>query len=78
MVGTLKGALIFNIYEPNKEIVKIGGSHVLTFSETNQEYWVGTEHGLYLYSFLTGEVTEVEPASFLELELDSTKNLFLT
>ncbi|HCM1361119.1 TPA: helix-turn-helix domain-containing protein [Vibrio parahaemolyticus] len=73
LVGTLKGALIFNIYEPNKEIVKIGGSHVLTFSETNQEYWVGTEHGLYLYSFLTGEVTEVEPASFLELELDSTK-----
>ncbi|NVC51715.1 AraC family transcriptional regulator [Vibrio diabolicus] len=73
LVGTLRGALIFNIYQPDKEVIKIGGSHVLTFAETNQEYWVGTEHGLYLYSFLSGEVTEVEPASFLELELDNTK-----
>ncbi|MDG2708526.1 two-component regulator propeller domain-containing protein, partial [Vibrio parahaemolyticus] len=69
----LRGALIFNIYQPDKEVIKIGGSHVLTFAETNQEYWVGTEHGLYLYSFLSGEVPEVEPASFLELELDNTK-----
>ncbi|PFG46019.1 transcriptional regulator, AraC family [Vibrio sp. ES.051] len=73
LVGTLRGALIFNIYEPDKEVIRIGGSHVLTFAETNQEYWVGTEHGLYLYSFLSGEVTEVTPASFLELELDNTK-----
>ncbi len=73
LVGTLRGALIFNINQPNKHVTKIGGSHVLTFAETNQEYWVGTEHGLYLYSFLTGEASEVESASFLELELDSTK-----
>ncbi len=73
LVGTLKGALIFNIYEPGKPVIRIGASHVLTFAETNQEYWVGTEQGLYLYSFLTGEVTQVTPASFLELELASTK-----
>ncbi|MEF1251005.1 two-component regulator propeller domain-containing protein, partial [Vibrio owensii] len=73
LVGTLKGALIFNIYEPNKPVIRIGASHVLTFAETNQEYWVGTEQGLYLYSFLSGEVTQVTPASFLELELASTK-----
>lgn len=73
LIGTLKGALIFNIYDPNKPVVRIGASHVLTFAETNQEYWVGTEQGLYLYSFLTGEVTQVTPASFLELELASTK-----
>ncbi|NMV12954.1 AraC family transcriptional regulator, partial [Vibrio parahaemolyticus] len=73
LIGTLRGALIFNIYQPDKEVIRIGGSHVLTFAETNQEYWVGTEHGLYLYSFFSGEVTEVAPASFLELELDNTK-----
>nr|WP_319536474.1 helix-turn-helix domain-containing protein [uncultured Vibrio sp.] len=73
LVGTLRGALIFNINEPDKQVNQVGGSHVLTFAETNHEYWVGTEHGLYLYSFLTGEVTEVESASFLELELDSNK-----
>ncbi|MBR9787279.1 MAG: helix-turn-helix domain-containing protein [Vibrionaceae bacterium] len=73
LLGTLRGALIFNIDEPNKQATQVGGSHVLTFAETNQEYWVGTEHGLYLYSFFTGEVTEVESASFLELELDSNK-----
>ncbi|MDV6253088.1 helix-turn-helix domain-containing protein [Vibrio sp. EA2] len=73
LVGTLRGALIFNIDEPDKQVNQVGGSHVLTFAETNQEYWVGTEHGLYLYSFLTSEVTEVKSASFLELELDSNK-----
>jgi AraC family chitin signaling transcriptional activator len=73
LVGTLRGALIINISQPDKEVTRIGGSHVLTFAETNQEYWVGTEHGLYLYSFLSGEITEIESASFLELELDSTK-----
>ncbi|MGR5549424.1 helix-turn-helix domain-containing protein [Vibrio sp. DNB22_12_1] len=73
LVGTLKGALIFNIYEPNSPAIKVGQSHVLTFAESNQEYWVGTEHGLYLYSFLTGEISKVAPASFLELEIANTK-----
>ncbi|MDF5114630.1 AraC family transcriptional regulator, partial [Vibrio parahaemolyticus] len=54
LIGTLRGALIFNIYQPDKEVIRIGGSHVLTFAETNQEDWVGTEHGLYLYSFFSG------------------------
>lgn len=73
LVGTLQGALIINISQPDKEVTRVGGSHVLSFAETNQEYWVGTEHGLYLYSFSSGEITEIESASFLELELDSTK-----
>ncbi len=73
LIGTLEGALVFNINQPNNQVVKIGSSHVLTFAETNEEYWVGTEHGLYLYSFLSGESTQVESASFLELELDSAK-----
>ncbi|MGR5236588.1 helix-turn-helix domain-containing protein [Vibrio alfacsensis] len=73
LIGTLNGALIFNIYEPNNPVIKVGKSHVLTFAESNQEYWVGTEHGLYLYSFLTGEVSKVTSASFLELDLANTK-----
>ncbi|WP_322803775.1 helix-turn-helix domain-containing protein [Vibrio alfacsensis] len=73
LVGTLKGALVFNIYDPSQPVVRIGESHVLTFAESNKEYWIGTEHGLYLYSFLTGDITKVAPASFLELELADTK-----
>ncbi|CAM2809874.1 helix-turn-helix domain-containing protein [Vibrio mytili] len=73
LIGTLQGALIVNISQPEKPVVKIGGSHVLSFAETNQEYWIGTENGLFLYSFLSGQVTEFTSASFLELELDSNK-----
>lgn len=55
IIGSLNGALIFDITAPNKPIKSIAGSHVLSITETSQEYWIGTEKGLFVYSFLTGE-----------------------
>lgn len=55
IVGSLNGALIFDIERPNEPIQTIAGSHVLSVTETNQEYWIGTEKGLFVYSFLTGK-----------------------
>lgn len=55
IVGSLNGALIFDIQNPDKPIKTISGNHVLSITETSQEYWIGTEKGLFVYSFLTGK-----------------------
>lgn len=61
IVGTLNGALIIDIKNPNPQQPKrIGFSHVLSLAETDNEYWVGTEDGLFVYSFLTGNVVKLE------------------
>ncbi|MDC5854369.1 helix-turn-helix domain-containing protein [Vibrio europaeus] len=60
IIGSLNGALIFNINKPNKPIRTIAGSHVLSITETDQEYWIGTEKGLFVYTFLTGETQKFE------------------
>ncbi|MEF1187558.1 two-component regulator propeller domain-containing protein, partial [Vibrio sinaloensis] len=64
VIGSLKGALIFDIQNPNKPIQKIPGSHVLSIAETSQEYWIGTEKGLVVYSFLTGESKRLTSSGF--------------
>ncbi|MDC5703619.1 helix-turn-helix domain-containing protein [Vibrio europaeus] len=60
IIGSLNGALIFNINKPNEPIRTIAGSHVLSITETDQEYWIGTEKGLFVYTFLTGETQKFE------------------
>ncbi|MDE1334452.1 helix-turn-helix domain-containing protein [Vibrio aestuarianus] len=61
IVGTLNGALIIDIKNPNSQHPKrIGYSHVLSLAETDNEYWVGTEDGLFVYSFLTNNVVKLE------------------
>ncbi|MDC5848023.1 helix-turn-helix domain-containing protein [Vibrio europaeus] len=60
IIGSLNGALIFNINKPNEPIRTIAGSHVLSITETDQEYWIGTEKGLFVYRFLTGETQKFE------------------
>lgn len=55
VIGSLKGALIFDIQNPQRPTKYIPGSHVLSITETSEEYWIGTENGLLVYSFLTGE-----------------------
>tara|TARA_Y100001956_G_scaffold80968_1_gene97310 strand:+ start:2869 stop:6147 length:3279 start_codon:yes stop_codon:yes gene_type:complete len=64
VIGSLKGALIFDIQNPSKPIKEIPGSHVLSIAETSQEYWIGTEKGLIVYSFLTGESTQMTSSGF--------------
>lgn len=63
LIGTLRGALIIDLNAPSKIGPFIGDSHVLSFAETNQEYWIGTEHGLFVYSLLTGVVRKVTSSS---------------
>ncbi len=46
---------------------------MLSMTETNQEYWIGTEHGLYSYSFLTGQVAKVKAAGAQDVSPDNRK-----
>ena len=54
VVGTLSGALVFNIHRPTQMVADIPGSHVLSLAETDDAYWIGTEHGLIIYSHNDG------------------------
>ncbi|MFA0544613.1 AraC family transcriptional regulator, partial [Vibrio sp. 10N.222.52.B7] len=56
VIGTLNGAVIVDLANPDKEN-KIKGSHVLSLAETSDQYWIGTEHGLISYNFITGQIT---------------------
>ncbi|MGL0959116.1 helix-turn-helix domain-containing protein [Vibrio vulnificus] len=73
LVGTLNGAALIDILKPTQKNIMIGESHVLSMTETNQEYWIGTEHGLYSYSFLTGQVAKVKAAGAQDVSPDNRK-----
>ncbi|KOO02084.1 helix-turn-helix domain-containing protein [Vibrio nereis] len=62
VIGSLKGALVFDITDPNNPVKHIQGSHVLSITETGNEYWIGTEKGLLVYSFLTNETKLLQPS----------------
>ncbi len=73
LVGTKEGALVVNIEHPSEPIKLIGTSHVQTVAETHKEYWVGTEHGLYIYSFLDGRVEQIHAAKNSRIDLSNSK-----
>lgn len=73
LVGSVKGAVLIDILKPNQEHRVIGDSHVLSMTETNQEYWIGTEHGLYSYSFLTGKIVKVRSAGSQDIALENQR-----
>lgn len=73
IIGTLDGALIFDVQNPRKPIKEIVGSHVLSIAETSQEYWIGTEKGLIVYSFLTGEITRMISSGFSDRVVNNGK-----
>ncbi|MGF1752039.1 helix-turn-helix domain-containing protein [Vibrio makurazakiensis] len=60
IIGTLDGAVVIDITNPSSISKRIGTSHVLALEETTTGYWVGTEHGLYNYDFLSGEVSKID------------------
>ncbi|MGL4827687.1 MAG: helix-turn-helix domain-containing protein [Vibrio sp.] len=60
LVGTRNGALAIDIEDKRSFPERIGSSNVLSFAETEKEYWVGTEDGLFVYSFITGKVVQLE------------------
>ncbi|MCW8333076.1 AraC family transcriptional regulator [Vibrio paucivorans] len=73
LVGTLKGMIIIDLAQPDKPIELIGKGHVLSFTETESEYWVGTERGLFVYSFLSGELTELQSNNVNDFSLKGRK-----
>lgn len=73
IIGTLDGALIFDVQNPQNPIKEIVGSHVLSIAETSQEYWIGTEKGLIVYSFLTGEITRMISSGFSDRVVNNGK-----
>lgn len=60
VIGSLNGVLIFDIHNPEQPILRIAGNHVLSLTETDQEYWIGTEKGLFVYDFSTGKTRRFE------------------
>ncbi|WP_061052949.1 AraC family transcriptional regulator [Vibrio mimicus] len=60
LVGSKHGAIVVDIENKRTLPEKIGSSHVLSIAETEKEYWVGTEDGLYVYSIITGKVVQLE------------------
>ncbi|WP_391089508.1 helix-turn-helix domain-containing protein [Vibrio sp. NH-UV-68] len=60
VVGSLNGALVFDIYNPHKPVKRISNNHVLSITETEQEYWIGTEKGLFIYTFSRDETRQFD------------------
>ncbi|WP_277871785.1 two-component regulator propeller domain-containing protein, partial [Vibrio cyclitrophicus] len=72
IIGTLNGAVIVDLADPDKEIF-VRGSHVLSLAETSDQYWIGTEHGLVSYNFITGQVTRFDQAANQDFSLPGEK-----
>ncbi|EDK27823.1 putative transcriptional regulator, AraC/XylS family protein [Vibrionales bacterium SWAT-3] len=72
LIGTLNGVVIADLANSEKE-TKISGSHVLSVAETTDQYWIGTEHGLISYNFITGEITRFEQAANQDFSLPGEK-----
>ncbi|NLS11569.1 helix-turn-helix domain-containing protein [Vibrio sp. SM6] len=59
LVGTGAGAVLVNLVDATTTKPFIGNSNVTAITENNDGYWVGTEQGLYFYSFASGKVVEL-------------------
>ncbi|WP_158140363.1 AraC family transcriptional regulator [Vibrio furnissii] len=60
VVGTLHGALLIDINQPEQEPQHVGNAPVLSMVETENEYWIGTDSGLLVYSVDTGTTVKLE------------------
>ncbi|MFA0079055.1 helix-turn-helix domain-containing protein [Vibrio artabrorum] len=72
VIGTLNGAVIVDLENPDKETY-VQGSNVLSVAETAEQYWIGTEHGLISYNFITGQVTRFEQVANQKFSLPGEK-----
>ena len=59
LVGGPQGAVLIDISRPKKIKARIGHSLVRAIVESEEGYWVGTEHGLYTYRFTDRQVREI-------------------
>ena len=58
LLGSSNGAVVFDLYDSRGPKFIIPSPRVTAFAETKQAYWIGTENGLYVYSFLSGNITK--------------------
>ncbi|NIY94434.1 helix-turn-helix domain-containing protein [Vibrio diazotrophicus] len=60
LVGTLDGVLLVDLNNKSLEPQKIAKSHVLSIAETENEYWIGTENGLFVHSLVNQSTTKLK------------------
>lgn len=60
LIGTLNGVLIVDLKNKQNQPKRVAESHVLSMAETENEYWIGTEDGLFVYSLLSGKTTKLK------------------
>ena len=72
LVGTRNGLVIINLSSPDV-VNRIPGSHVLSLAETSDQYWIGTEHGLMSYNFITGKITRFQGSDNQDFSLPGEK-----
>ncbi|EGU37091.1 AraC/XylS family transcriptional regulator [Vibrio sp. N418] len=58
LIGTSNGAVVFDLHDSSGPKFIIPTPQITAFAETKQAYWIGTENGLYVYSFLSGKITK--------------------
>ncbi|WP_232055103.1 helix-turn-helix domain-containing protein [Vibrio taketomensis] len=56
VMGAAKGTIVYDLYDTSKAKYIIPTPNVTTINETTQSYWIGTQNGLYVYSFITGKI----------------------
>lgn len=60
LIGTLDGVLVIDLNHQENQPVKLARSHVLSITETENEYWIGTENGLFVHSFMNGTTRKLK------------------
>lgn len=56
--GSSNGAVVYDLHDTSGPKYIIPSSGITAIAETKQAYWIGTENGLYVYSFLSGKITK--------------------
>nr|WP_246335887.1 helix-turn-helix domain-containing protein [Vibrio marinisediminis] len=58
IVGSSKGAIVYDLNNTSKPKFIVPAPNVTAMAETTSAYWLGTENGLYVYSFITGKISK--------------------
>ncbi|ROV61578.1 helix-turn-helix domain-containing protein [Vibrio ponticus] len=56
ILGSSRGAVVYDINNTSKPKFIIPAPNVTVIAETPQSYWIGTQNGLYIYSFIGGKM----------------------
>lgn len=73
LIGTLNGVLIVDLHNKKNAPKRVAKSHVLSMAETENEYWIGTENGLFVYSLISEVTTKLKSSVHHEYSLKGQK-----